>query len=61
MRLKLPGRDIRRVHRSTNVNLAQVERAESCSHYTYRLHLADGSQPVLMSRRSAARLKEDLG
>lgn len=58
---RLPMTDFRRVHRSTIVNLARVERAEPWSHYTYRLHLADGSPPVVMSRRYAARLREELG
>ncbi len=58
---RLPAADFRRVRRSTIVNLARVERAEPWSHYSYRLHLADGSEPVVMSRRYAARLREELG
>ncbi len=57
---RLPA-DFRQVHRSTIVNLARIERVEPWSHYTYRLHLTDGSGLVVISRRYAARLRDDLG
>ena len=58
---RLPSTDFRRVHRATIVNLAQVERVEPWSNYTYRLHLRGGRDPVVMSRRYAARLRDELG
>lgn len=58
---RLPAADFRRVHRSTIVNLGQVERVEPWSHYTYRIHLRGDREPVSMSRRYAARLRDELG
>jgi two-component system LytT family response regulator len=58
---RLPIEDFRRVHRSTIVNLRQVERLEPWSHYTYRIHLRGTPEPVVMSRRHALRLREALG
>jgi two-component system, LytTR family, response regulator len=57
---RLPAGDFRRVHRATIVNLAHVERVEPWAHYTYRLHLRGGAEPVIMSRRYAVRLRETL-
>lgn len=58
---RLPGAEFRRVHRSTIVNLGQVERVEPWSNYAYRLHLRGSADPVMMSRRYAARLRDELG
>lgn len=57
---RLPAGDFRRVHRSTLVNLAHVERVEPWSHYTWRLHLRGTAEPVTMSRRYAADLRNEL-
>ncbi len=58
---RLPAADFRRVHRSTIVHLGQVERVEPWSNYTYRIHLRGDRDPVAMSRRYAARLRDELG
>lgn len=58
---RLPPANFRRVHRSTLVNLAHVERVELWSHHAYRLHVRGSPEPVTMSRRYAARLRNDLG
>jgi two-component system, LytTR family, response regulator len=58
---RLPAAEFRRVHRSTIVNLGQVERVEPWSNYTYRIHLRGDPDPVPMSRRYAARLRDELG
>jgi two-component system, LytTR family, response regulator len=59
--LRLPAADFRRVHRSTIVNLGRVERVEPWSNYTFRLHLRGDRDPIAMSRRYAARLRDELG
>lgn len=58
---RLPAPEFRRVHRSTIVNLSQVDRVEPWSNYTYRIHLRGDGDPVAMSRRYAARLRDELG
>lgn len=58
---RLPAADFRRVHRSTIVNLGQVERVEPWSNYTYRIHLRGDLDPVPMSRRYAVRMRDELG
>lgn len=58
---RLPSDNFRRVHRSTIVNLAHVERVEPWSHYAYRLDVRGTPEPVTMSRRYAARLRHELG
>lgn len=55
---RLPSRQFVRIHRSTVVQLAHVERVEEWSHYSYLVYLRGAEQPVVMSRRHAARLKE---
>lgn len=57
---RLPAAEFRRVHRSTIINLGQVERVERWSNYTFRLHLRGDPKPVTMSRRYAARLRDEL-
>jgi two-component system LytT family response regulator len=52
--------DFVRVHRSAIVNLKHVEGVESWSQYSYRLKIRGAAEPVIMSRRHAARLRDVL-
>jgi len=58
---RLPPRQFVRVHRSTIVNVEQVSRVDEWSHYAYQVHVRGLNEPLVMSRRYAARLKEWLG
>jgi len=58
---RLPDRHFVRIHRSTIVNLEYVERLESWSHASQRVHLRGLSEPLTMSRRFGARLRERFG
>lgn len=58
---RLPEREFVRIHRSTIVNLAFVERLEEWSHRTYRVYLRGLAEPLQMSRRCAARLRSRFG
>lgn len=55
---RLPKRIFRRVHRSVIVNLDHVQRVEEWSASTFHLYLKGLAEPVRMSRRYAARLKQ---
>lgn len=55
---RLPEKFFTRVHRSTIVNLEYVERLESWFNRSYRIYLKTLKEPLLMSRRYAARLKD---
>ena len=58
---RLPDRHFVRIHRSTIVNLEYVERLESWSHSSQRVYLRGMSEPLTMSRRFGARLRERFG
>ena len=58
---RLPDRQFVRVHRSTIVNLDYVERLESWSHASQLVYLRGLSEPLTMSRRFGARLRERFG
>ena len=58
---RLPGRDFVRIHRSTIVNLEYVERLEPWSHSSQLVYLRGLSEPLTMSRRFGARLRERFG
>jgi two-component system, LytTR family, response regulator len=58
---RLPERDFVRIHRSTVVNLAFVERLEKWSHFSYRMYLRGQAEPLQMSRRCAARVRTRFG
>jgi len=57
---RLPARRFLRVHRSTIVNLEQVERLEPSFSGGYSLFLRGIAEPVAVSRRYAARLRGQL-
>jgi two-component system, LytTR family, response regulator len=58
---RLPDRQFVRIHRSTIVNLEYVERLEAWSHASQRVYLRGLSEPLTMSRRFGARLRERFG
>ena len=58
---RLPAKQFVRIHRSTLVNLTAVERVEEWSHFTYRIYVRGYREPLEMSRRYGARVREQLG
>ena len=58
---RLPENHFTRIHRSTIINLEYVARVESWFNRSYRIHLQNVKEPLVMSRRYAARLKEKFG
>jgi two-component system LytT family response regulator len=58
---RLPERHFVRIHRSTIVNLEFVERVEKSFNYSFAVFLRGVDEPVTMSRRYTARLKETMG
>lgn len=58
---RLPAKHFVRIHRGTIINLAFVERVEPWFNAAWRLHLRGQAEPLMMSRRYAARLRERMG
>ena len=58
---RLPDRQFVRIHRSTIVNLDYVDRLEQWSHASQHVHLRGVPEPMTMSRRYGARLRDRLG
>lgn len=58
---RLPENYFSRIHRSTIINLEYVERMESWFNRSYRIYLRQTTEPFVMSRRYAARLKLRFG
>jgi two-component system LytT family response regulator len=56
-----PDQHFVRIHRSTMVNLEYVDRLESWSHASQLVYLRGLSEPLTMSRRFGARLRERFG
>jgi two-component system LytT family response regulator len=54
---RLPAAYFARIHRSTIINLSAVERVDKWYNYAFRVHLRGLDEPLTMSRRYAARLK----
>jgi DNA-binding LytR/AlgR family response regulator len=50
-----------RIHRSTIVNLEYVERLEPWSHASQLVYLRGLPEPMIMSRRFGARLRDRFG
>lgn len=59
--LRLPEQHFCRVHRATIVNLNLVERVEEWFNFSFRLYLKGCANPILVSRRHAAQLRERFG
>lgn len=58
---RLPDRQFVRIHRSAIVNLDYVERLEAWSHASQHVYLRGLPEPMTMSRRYAARLRDRFG
>lgn len=58
---RLPEKQFARIHRSTIVNLEYVERIEGWFNRSYQLYLRHWPEPLLVSRRYAAQLKQRFG
>src|SRR5262245_39384694 len=58
---RLPERRFVRAHRAAIVNLDHVARVEPWFHHSYRLFLPHLREPVIVSRRCAARLRSEFG
>jgi two-component system LytT family response regulator len=58
---RLPDQHFVRIHRSTIVNLEYVERMEPSSHTSQHVFLRGLSEPLTMSRRFGARVRERFG
>lgn len=56
----LPEKHFLRVHRSTIVNVDQVERIEPWFRSSFRLHVKRVAEPIVVSRRCATTLRERL-
>ena len=58
---RLPDSHFLRIHRSTIVAIDNVKRLEPWSNYTYLVFLEGTEEPLVMSRRYAAKAKKRLG
>jgi two-component system, LytTR family, response regulator len=58
---RLPVKHFTRIHRSTLINVDYVDKVENWFNRSYRIHLKFLKEPVLMSRRYAARFKTNFG
>ena len=58
---RLPGKHFTRIHRSTLINVGFVEKVESWFNRSYRIHLQRMKEPLVMSRRYAAKFKSNFG
>ncbi|MBS1807949.1 MAG: response regulator transcription factor [Acidobacteria bacterium] len=58
---RLPENYFARIHRSTIINLEYVERIEGQFNRSYQIHLRHLPEPLLVSRRYAAQLKQKFG
>src|SRR5215470_2500531 len=58
---RLPAKHFTRIHRSTIINVDYVERVESWFNRSYRIHIRQVPEPLVMSRRYAARFKTTFG
>jgi two-component system LytT family response regulator len=58
---RLPAKHFTRIHRSTLINVDYVEKVENWFNRSYRIHLKFLQEPVLMSRRYAAKFKANFG
>ncbi|MBU2554595.1 MAG: LytTR family DNA-binding domain-containing protein [Bacteroidetes bacterium] len=58
---RLPEKLFCRIHRSTIINIAMVERIEPWFNYSYRVYLKTQDKPLIMSRRYFGVIKDKLG
>ncbi len=55
---RLPENNFIRIHRNAIINLEYVDRIEGWFNYSYKVFLKEIKEPLVMSRRYAAKLKE---
>ena len=58
---RLPEKHFVRIHRTAIVNLESIERVESWFNRSYQIYLQNNREPLTVSRRYAAKLKEKFG
>jgi two-component system, LytTR family, response regulator len=58
--LRLPANHFVRVHRNAIVNLEYVDHIEDWFNYSYHIYIRGLEKPVVMSRRYASKLKEQM-
>jgi two-component system LytT family response regulator len=56
--IRLPGNYFVRIHRNAIINLEFVDRVEGWFNYSYKVFLKEIDEPLVISRRYAAKLKE---
>lgn len=56
---QLPVKQFVQIHRSTIINLEEVARVEQWFNYSYRVYLRNNREPLIMSRRFVAQLKNN--
>jgi two-component system LytT family response regulator len=56
--IRLPGNYFVRIHRNAIINLEYVDRVEGWFNYSYKVFLKEIDEPLVISRRYAAKLKE---
>lgn len=58
---RLPDRNFLRIHRSTIINLEFIKQIEKSHNYSYKVYLSGIIDPLIISRRYTAKLKDKLG
>ncbi len=56
--VRLPGNYFVRIHRNAIINLEYVDRVEGWFNYSYKVFLKEVDEPLVISRRYAAKLKD---
>ena len=59
--IRLPEKHFIRIHRTSIINLECVERLESWFNRSYQIYLQNNREPLTVSRRYAAQLKQKFG
>lgn len=55
---RLPSNHFVRVHRNTIINLEFIDHIEDWFNYSYKIHLKNSEEKIIMSRRYALKLKD---
>lgn len=58
---RLPAKNFLRIHRSTIINLEFIERIEKRFNYSHQIYLQGVNEPLVISRRYRAKLKDKFG
>ena len=57
---RLPERVFFRIHRSNIINIEYVDNVEEWFNNSYKIYMKNLKEPLVMSRRYAAKIKETL-